>query len=77
MAVARFSPTELDVTVHENRFLVTGKAHKAKGGSLTAKRAAAGAGFPDAVRGAESGTPFQGIGFGRARLRQLCSYGTL
>jgi hypothetical protein len=46
MAVARFSPTELDVTVHENRFLVTGKAHKAKGGSLTAKRAAAGAGFP-------------------------------
>jgi hypothetical protein len=55
MAVARFSPTELDVTVRENRFLVTGKAHKAKGGSLTAKRAAAGAGFPDAVRGAESG----------------------
>jgi hypothetical protein len=40
------SPTELDVTVQENTFLVMGRAHKAKGGSLTAKRAAAGAGFP-------------------------------
>ena len=28
MAVAGFSPSELDVTVHENTLLVTGKAHK-------------------------------------------------
>ena len=46
IAVAGFSQTELDVTVHENTFLVTSKAHKAKSGVLTAKRVAAGAGFP-------------------------------
>ncbi|MBO0739304.1 MAG: Hsp20 family protein, partial [Alphaproteobacteria bacterium] len=28
MAVAGFSPSELDVTVHQNTLLVTGKAHK-------------------------------------------------